>query len=293
MGCKYMVKVKWQDTTYCGCMVMRNEGNSAKYPQPSRQLDMYVTGSENWQGAGDGNNWHLCVGGKHRVVGVTPSQACGVYARGTKQDAALAKKFRPPKQPKASKTSKSTANSRKVAQRSSSHSQASTPSAGAFGRVHPDTASIGTVVGKVVLAAIALTVIIVLIGVVTDFFGGLFGGQSDPISLPTHVNQEAVATQPPTSAPITETPEEHAIREVYEFRLAALGGVTLGNFLERISPSGEWDIRFGTEVTFEGETELGWLELFVWNINIETNQIGLGIQLDGVGIPLEEFLELF
>ena len=46
-------------------------------------------------------------------------------------------------------------------------------------------------------------------------------------------------------------------------------------------------------IVIEGETELGWLSLFVWQLNTTTNEISLGIQLDGVGIPLGEFVDLF
>ena len=178
MPCKYMVKSKWQDSTYCGCMVER--GISPNYPQPSRQLNMYVTGSENWQ-AGTGNNWHLCVGGKHRVVGVTPSQACKIYDKGTAQDAALAKKYRPPKQPKSTPDKKSANPKQSPSSRSNAASSAAYSSTGRTkSTLHPETTPATGMVGKIVLAAIGIAVITVIGVLVMEF-----GGQSDSVSVPT------------------------------------------------------------------------------------------------------------
>jgi len=235
-----------------------------------------VTGSSHQTGR-DTNWWNRCAGGKGHQ-GITPSK-CGYYQRAVRNGIKPVPKSKAAK-PKASKQA--------------TNSQTSTASAGAFGRKHRDTASTGTIVGKIILSAIALAIVITLIGIALNFFGGLFGGQSDPSSPPLQNNQVVAPTQPSTTAPpITETSEESLIREVREFSPVALDGTNLGDFLERIAPNGEWDIRFGTEVTFAGETELGWLDIFVWSINSATNQIGLGIQLDGAGFGLDDFINLF
>jgi len=145
------------------------------------------------------------------------------------------------------------------------------------------------IMGVVAIGAIILAFFLLrnCVSNVRDFFSPNTDPPSVCVEYPgTGINEPIIDTAEDTA----ETPEERRIREAREFRPVILGGPSLGYFIESIAPEGEWQLRFDTEVTFEGETELGWLSAFFWFVN---DQMGAGVQLGGENISFDELVQRF